>query len=123
MYGSILYNCWGALIGFAIYFLISLQNKFTMPLLIIFGSFVTAIVVFLVVFLVRMLLHFVFFTPEDTTVIVEELKEESNQQQLIDELPPLDQGTSIEFSDENSEDIARAVRTMMHNNEQRLQPE
>lgn len=123
MYGSILYNCWGALIGFAIYFLISLQNKFTMPLLIIFGSFVTAIVVFLVVFLVRMLLHFVFFTPEDTTVIVEELKEESTQQQLIDELPPLDQGTSIEFSDENSEDIARAVRTMMHNNEQRLQPE
>lgn len=114
MYGSILFNCWGALIGFTIYFLLSLQNIFMSPFVILAGSFVTAIVVFLASFVVRMLLHFIFFTPEEIAYIAEEHMEASDSQQLVDELPSLDQSSSIEFQDENAEDIAKAVRTMMH---------
>ena len=115
MYGSILFNCWGALIGFTIYFLLSLQNIFMSPLVILAGSFVTAVVVFLATFIVRMLLHFIFFTPEEIAYTAEEHSKASEQQQMVDELPPLEQSSSIEFQDENAEDIAKAVRTMMHN--------
>lgn len=114
MYGSILFNCWGALIGFTIYFLLSLQNIFVSPLVILAGSFTTAFIVFLAIFVVRILLHFIFFTPEEMVYAAIENTAASEEQQLLDELPPLDQSSSIEFQDENTEDIAKAVRTMMH---------
>lgn len=113
MYGSILFNLWGALIGFTVYFLLSFQNVFTSPLAIILWSFVAAFVVFLAVFPVRILLHFVFFTPEQQVVQVEEVVDQQNEQ-FIDELPSLEQAPSNEFGDENAEEVAKAVRTMMH---------
>ena len=122
MYGSILFNCWGALIGFTVYFLLSIQNIFITPLIILVGSFVTAAITFVVTFFVRMLLHYIFFTPEEVEITVEELKDNSGEVSSVGELPALDQTSSIEFQDGNSEDIAQAVRTMMHS-EQRLQTE
>ena len=122
MYGSILFNCWGALVGFTVYFLLSIQNIFITPLIILVGSFVTAAITFVATFLVRMLLHYIFFTPEEVEITVEELKDNSSNASPVGELPALDQTSSIEFQDGNSEDIAQAVRTMMHS-EQRLQTE
>lgn len=120
MYGSILFNCWGALIGFTVYFLLSIQNIFITPLIILVGSFVTAAITFVATFLVRMLLHYILFTPEEVEIAVEEWTDTGDDASIVGELPALDQASSIEFQDGNSEDIAQVVRTMMHS-EQRLQ--
>lgn len=114
MYGSILYNCWGALIGFTIYFLLSLQNIFVTPFIILIGSLVTGAIVFLATYIVRMLLHFIFFSPEETVIVSEEFVEKDDQHIMVEELPAIDQASINEFQDENAEEVAKAVRTMMH---------
>lgn len=113
MYGSFLFNCWGALIGFTVYFLLMLQNIFVAPFVIILGSFITAAIAFLAAYPVRMLLHFIFFSPEETVVTTEEYLEIEDKNAGIEELPVLDQSSANEFQDENAEEVAKAVRTMM----------
>lgn len=118
MYGSFLYNCWAALIGFTLYFIIALQIKFVMPLTVMLGSFVTATLLFLLMYGVRYLLGYVLYTPtqvefptvEDSVVTVEHQK--------VANLPHLEQISTNEFEDESSEEIAQVVRTMMHQEQQ-----
>ena len=114
MYGSLFYNCWAALIGFAVYFFIVLQQPYVMPVNALIGSFVTAFIVFLSTFFVRMFLGYVLYTP----------KEVGFQDQHVIEGPPntnedlttplVEQTSTVEFEDESSEEIAKVVRTMMH---------
>ena len=114
MYGSFLYNCWAALIGFTVYFIIVLQQPYVMPISALSGAFVTAFIVFLCTFLVRMFLGYVLYTPEEVefqeSIAVEGQPNTSEELQI----PLVEQTSTVEFEDENSEEIAKVVRTMMH---------
>lgn len=114
MYGSILYNCWSALVGFTIYFILALQNQFAAPLAILIGSFIAAIGAFLLMFPIRYLLQFILFTPEPVELAMEESVQMNNEESRLEEQPFINQSNSVEFEDANTEDIAKVVRTMMH---------
>lgn len=117
MYGSILYNCWGALLGFTSYFVLALQQPYAIPMETLIGSFVSALVVFLCTYPARVLLGYVLYTPEE--VILEEASLVEDQAQ--EEVPSSSNRTStVEFEDENAEEIAKVVRTMMHSEEHTL---
>ena len=120
MYGSFLYNCWAALLGFTVYFVIVLQQPYVMPISALIGAFVTAFIVFLCTFLVRMFLGYVLYTPEE--VEFQESIEVEGQPNTSDELkiPSVEQTSTVEFEDENSEEIAKVVRTMMHSEGQSI---
>ncbi|MFU8646193.1 hypothetical protein ACNA06_02595 [Lysinibacillus sp. RSDA_15] len=118
MFGSIFYNLWGALIAFTIYFFSTFQKPYT-PLRVIIGSFITAIIVFLVMYIVRILIAYILYTPE--------VNEEAVEGELGDNEQTTPEGTNqevasanstVEFQDENSEEIAQVVRTMMNREEE-----
>ncbi|MEB7452287.1 hypothetical protein [Lysinibacillus sphaericus] len=118
MFGSIFYNLWGALIAFTIYFFSTFQKPYT-PLRVIIGSFITAIIVFLVMYIVRTLIAYILYTPE--------VNEEAMEGELGDNEQTTTEGTNqevasanstVEFQDENSEEIAQVVRTMMNREEE-----
>ncbi|AMO34612.1 hypothetical protein J2D69_05145 [Lysinibacillus sphaericus] len=118
MFGSIFYNLWGALIAFTIYFFSTFQKPYT-PLRVIIGSFITAIIVFLVMYIVRTLIAYILYTPE--------VNEEAVEGELGDNEQTTPEGTNqevasanstVEFQDENSEEIAQVVRTMMNREEE-----
>ncbi len=116
MYGSFLYNCWAALIGFTIYFIAALQVDFPLPLPILLGSFATAAVVFLLAYPLRYLLGYILYTPEPVPLLPLEEEAVVQEREMLD-LPSLDQTSAMEFEDENAEEIAQVVRTMMHREE------
>ena len=121
MFGSIFYNLWGALIAFSFYFFITLQSSY-LPFRIVIGSFVTAIVVFLVMFFVRYLISFILYTPESEESLTDQQHHESvqdennlernHEKELIN--------STVEFQDENTEEIAQVVRTMMNREEEQV---
>lgn len=116
MFGSIFYNCWIALLAFTIYFFVTLSQS-QAPSSILIGSFVVAIVIFFVMFAVRYFLAYILYTPEqqlfdNLTKDVDREESEQNQQ-LNNELQTASNTSTLEFKDENSEDIAQVVRTMM----------
>ncbi|MFT9817200.1 hypothetical protein [Lysinibacillus sp. NPDC056185] len=114
MFGSIFYNLWGALTAFSIYFFSTFLKPYT-PLRIIIGSFVAGIIVFFVMYIVRFLIAYILFTPEDAEEVVEgehEENESGNQEEDNQETPTAN--STVEFQDENSEEIAQVVRTMMN---------
>ncbi|MCM0626272.1 hypothetical protein M5J14_17395 [Lysinibacillus sp. OL1_EC] len=117
MFGSIFYNLWGALIAFSIYFFSTFQKPFT-PLRILIGSFIVAIIAFFVMFIVRFLIAYILFTPEEDEEAVEgdiEEKELESIEGVKQEVPIAN--STVEFQDENSEEIAQVVRTMMSREE------
>jgi len=114
MFGSIFYNLWGALIAFSIYFFSTFLKPYT-PLRIIVGSFVAGIIMFFAMYIVRILIAYVLFTPEGAEELVEGENEENgseNPEEENQEIPTAN--STVEFQDENSEEIAQAVRTMMN---------
>ena len=117
MFGSIFYNLWGALIAFSIYFFSTFQKPFT-PLRILIGSFIVAIIAFFVMVIVRFLIAYILFTPEEDEEAVEvdiEEKELESIEGVKQEVPIAN--STVEFQDENSEEIAQVVRTMMNREE------
>ncbi|WP_107923065.1 hypothetical protein [Lysinibacillus parviboronicapiens] len=113
MFGSIFYNLWGALIAFSIYFFMTFQKPLT-PLRIIIGSFVAALIVFFVMYLVRLLITYILFTPETDKVQTEnELDENVSDEQNDENQKKHNTSSTVEFQDESTEDIAQVVRTMM----------
>ena len=114
MYGSFLYNCWAALLGFTVYFIIVLQQPYVMPISALIGAFITGFIAFVRTFLVRMFLGYVLYTPEE--VEFQESPEVEGQSNTGEELqiPLVEQTSTVEFEDESSEEIAKVVRTMMH---------
>ncbi|MEQ6356420.1 hypothetical protein ABNX05_17470 [Lysinibacillus sp. M3] len=114
MFGSIFYNLWGALIAFSIYFFSTFLKPYT-PLRIIVGSFVAGIIMFFVMYIVRFLIAYVLFTPEGDEELVEGEHEENESENIEGENQKTPTANStVEFEDENSEEIAQAVRTMMN---------
>ncbi|MFC9538324.1 hypothetical protein ACFTQ7_00405 [Lysinibacillus sp. NPDC056959] len=114
MFGSIFYNLWGALIAFSIYFFSTFLKPYT-PLRIIVGSFVAGIIMFFVMYIVRFLIAYVLFTPEGDEELVEGEHEENESENIEGENQETPTANStVEFQDENSEEIAQAVRTMMN---------
>lgn len=121
MFGSIFYNLWAALIAFSVYFFMTFQSSYT-PVRILIGSFVSAILVFLAMFLVRFFVSFILFTPEKEenltedelgdTVQDEGSLEKNQEKQTVN--------STVEFQDENTEEIAQVVRTMMHRDEEQV---
>ena len=99
----------------------SIQNQFAVPLVVIAGSFASAVVVFILMFIVRKFLGYVFFTPDAIDLTIEEKAQVQNENNFVEEWPSLDQTSSVEFQDENSEEVAKVVRTMMHTDEENLQ--
>ena len=120
MYGSFLYNCWAALLGFSMYFFIVLQQPYVMPTSALIGAFITALIVFLCTFLVRMFLGYVLYTPEevDFQQALEVEKPSKTSEEL--QIPLGEQTSTVEFEDESSEEIAKVVRTMMHSEGQSI---
>jgi len=114
MYGSFLYNCWSALVGFTVYFVLALQNQFAAPIGIMIGSFLAAIGAFILMFPVRYLLNFILFTPEPVTITLDQEQPIAQEEQKIVNQSVLNQSNTVEFEDKNTEDIAKVVRTMMH---------
>lgn len=114
MYGSILYNCWSALVGFSVYFVLALQNQFAAPIGILLGSVLAAIGAFILMFPIRYVLNFILFTPEPVVLTVDEQKQANTEELNIESQSLLKQSNTVEFQDENTEDIAKVVRTMMH---------
>jgi len=114
MFGSIFYNLWGALIAFSIYFFSTFQKPYT-PLRIIVGSFVAGIIIFIVMYIVRFLIAYILFTPEDDKEVIEgEHAENESDNGEAENQETLTANSTVEFQDENSEEIAQAVRTMMN---------
>lgn len=121
MFGSILYNLWAALIAFSIYFFITLQSSDS-PVQILIGSFVAAILVFFAMFLVRYLVSFILYTPEQEESLADDEHGEAGQDdnKLEQNYEKQTANSSVEFQDENTEEIAQVVRTMMHREEEQV---
>ena len=120
MYGSFLYNCWAALIGFTAYFALALQQPDAMPLETLGGSFVAALVVFLCTYPVRLFLGYVLFTPEDVELVEDVAVEwEQGMKEELD-IPGLDRTSTVEFQDADEEEVAKVIRTMMHSEDRTI---
>ena len=115
MYGSMLFNFWAALVSFSLYFLWAMQETFPMPLPTLVSSLVAAIIGFVVMYQIRLLFGYVFYTPE--SIIFSDVLDETSKQDGMNtnsqmNLP--ENSSAVEFEDDNSEEIAQVVRTMLH---------
>lgn len=115
MFGSIFYNFWGALGAFTAYFIWALQQPFPLPLPVILQSFVAAIIGFILMFAVRYFANYVMYTPEQLDYNEEMLVEsEERETSDLDLLMQVKDDSVAEFHEEDSEEIAKVVRTMLH---------
>ena len=119
MFGSLFYNFWGALFSFAVYFIWAIRDPYAMPWPTIGIAAVAAIIGFIAMFAVRYFVGYIFYTPEDVvhneTEIINDgtFVEEDGNQQFI----PQNNRTTVEFEEENTEEIAQVVPSMLHGEE------
>lgn len=114
MFGSIFYNLWGALLGFTVYFFVTL-NDAAIPLNSIISSLIAAAASFLLMYPVRLLLGYCLYTPDDE--LFQQLDQENKlmQDHLFEGKAIPEQKTStVEFGDQSTEEIAKVVQTMMN---------
>lgn len=118
MFGSIFYNFWAALFSFAVYFIAAIQNPYAMPLPTIGTALVVAAVAFGLMFLIRYFLGYVFYTPEAPVLLQteEELPAAAKEEDKTQTVPQGDH-TTMEAEDENTEEIAQVVRSMLQSDE------
>ncbi|MDI7741686.1 hypothetical protein QMK38_06695 [Lysinibacillus fusiformis] len=122
MFGSIFYNFWAAIIGFSIYFFSTLSNS-QMPLNSLAGSFIAAAVSFVLMYGIRLFLGYVLYTPDED--LFSSLNKENEQ--LREQFANRGSGeaasesggitSTMEFTDESSEEIAKVIQTMMRQDE------
>ena len=119
MFGSMFYNFWAALFSFAAYFIWAIQDRFAMPWPTIGIAVIAAIIGFIVMFAIRFIIGYVLYTPEaiihmnvDGTNEATMIEEDGNQQFV-----PQKNRTTAEFEEDNTEEIAQVVRTMLHGDE------
>ena len=119
MFGSIFYNFWAALFSFAAYFIWAIQNPFAVPSPTIGMAVLAAMIGFLVMFAIRFFAGYVLYTPEavvhteiDADKEATMIEEDGNQQFV-----PQSTRTTAEFEEANTEEMAQAVRTMLHGDE------
>ncbi|MER1988913.1 MAG: multidrug transporter [Solibacillus isronensis] len=118
MFGSIFYNFWAALLSFAVYFIAAIQNPYAMPLPTIGTASVIAVIAFGLMFLIRYFLGYVFYTPE-APVLSQSEEELPVAAKETDKTKTVPQGdhTTMEVEDENTEEIAQVVRSMLQSDE------
>lgn len=118
MFGSIFYNFWAALLSFAVYFIAAIQNPYAMPLQTVGTAFIIAVIAFSLMFLIRFFLGYVFYTPEAPVLLQteEELPVVAKETDKTQTVPQSDH-TTMEGEDENTEEIAQAVRSMLQGDE------
>ena len=114
MIGSFLSNCWAAVIAFTIYFLMTFQSVEN-PTSIIIHSFIVAVIVFLLTYIVRFIIAFVMYTPSDEESTDQETTIQSDGE--VEEQHSLKENTSSTLSENQAEELAKAVKTMMSNDE------
>lgn len=110
MVGTLLLNFWAALAGFTISFLIMFQKPGS-PFNIIIGSFMFAIIGFVAMFIIRYLIGYILYTPEDN---IEASNEDENKSDTKASQQSKESTSSFEMNDSSSEEIAKVVRTMMN---------
>lgn len=116
MFGSIFYNFWAAIIGFSIYFFSTLSDS-QVPLHSLVGSLIAAAVSFILMYVIRLLLGYILFTPDED--VFKSLNKENEK--FREQMANLQNGSTQshaststrEFNDESSEDIAKVIQTMM----------
>ena len=122
MFGSIFYNCWAALFSFAVYFIWSIQDPYASPWPTIGTSFIVAIIGFIAMFIIRYFIGYVFYTPQGvvfTDTVDEQGDVETvngNQNQFV----PQKERTTVEIEENNTEEIAKVVRTMLHRQDEAI---
>ncbi|MGE7982604.1 multidrug transporter [Solibacillus sp. NPDC093137] len=118
MFGSIFYNFWAALLSFAVYFIAGIQNPYAMPLPTIGAALVISAIAFSLMFLIRYFLGYVFYTPEAPVLsqTEEELPVVAKETDKTQTVPQSDH-TTMEVEDENTEEIAQVVRSMLQSDE------
>lgn len=116
MFGSIFYNFWAAILGFSAYFFSTLTDS-TIPLYSLVGSFIAAVFSFIVMYAIRLLLGYIYYTPDDA--LFNGFNKENEQLRLqmesgmSAEHASEDSNSTLEFKDQSSEEIAKVVQTMM----------
>lgn len=100
MIGSLYYNAWIGLLAFTLYFLANFQTNQS-PLSIILSSLMWAVIAFILIFVIRAILGYIFFTPEAKEKTIEEddlfIKDSKVQQ----------------TENPESEEVANVVKTML----------
>lgn len=109
MFGSIFYNFWFALAGFTIYFFARFQSN-QPPLTTILYGVMWAGISFIIAYIFRALIAYILFTPQQEGN--EEMNQETNEKEDAANVS-LPSEPTVEFSDEQSEEIAKAIQTMM----------
>ncbi|SOC35575.1 hypothetical protein [Ureibacillus acetophenoni] len=110
MVGTLLLNFWAALAAFTFYFLIMFQKPES-PFSIIIGSFIFAIIGFVAMFIIRYLIGYILYTPEDN---IEASNKDENKSNTQASQQPKESTSSFEMNDSSSGEIAKVVRTMMN---------
>ncbi|MBQ0139333.1 MAG: hypothetical protein KBT36_08555 [Kurthia sp.] len=110
MFGSLYYNFWLALAGFTIYFFARFQTN-QAPISVILFGLMWATIAFVVAFILRGIIGYILYTPEPEVVEDELLEDGTGRQpeQQIDTV--VDE--SKRPSQEQSEEIAQVVQTML----------
>ena len=116
MYGSIFYNFWAAIIGFSIYFFGTLSDSL-IPFNNLGISLIAAAASFIIMFAIRYLLGYIFYMPNDD-LFNSFNKENERMREQIAKIPADSTNTgtntsTMEFKDQNSEEIAKVVKSMM----------
>ncbi|MFX3674081.1 MAG: hypothetical protein ACE3JQ_06520 [Paenisporosarcina sp.] len=93
MVGSILSNLWAALIAFSLYF--GLSYPFDAPSPILIGSSIWAIVFFLLTYVIRYLLYFVWQAPIERVLELEDSVELSTKKKEQTEYSPEEIATVV----------------------------
>jgi hypothetical protein len=112
MYRTIFFNLWAALIAFAIYFgyTIYQTNGFATPMPTLVYAFLWGAFGFIVAYGLRYVLDYIFYTPEQA-----EMSISTDDDATVQNINNTGATKSTkEFQDENPEEIAQVVRTMLH---------
>ncbi len=120
MYGSFLYNCWAALFAFTISFLIMLVNASAviMPLPTMGIALLWAFVGFVGAYGLRGILYYILYTPKMSELVVSsDAEQTSSAIHPGNDVLSKPSTSTVEFSDESTEDIAQVVRTMLSKEE------
>ena len=122
MFGSIFYNCWAALFSFAVYFIWAIQDPYAYPWPTIGASFVVAVIGFIAMFILRYFIGYVFYTPEG--IVFSDTVDGQGDGELVTEnqnqFVTQDEREAVDFEEENTEEIAKVVRTMLHGQDEAI---
>ena len=119
MFGSLFYNLWAALFSFAVYFIIAIQDPFVSPWPTLGIAFVVAVIGCVAMFGVRLFIGYVFYTPEAIVYLEQDVEADANmaEDEQNQQFVPYKNRSTAEFEEDNTEEVAHVVRTMLHEDE------